>query len=143
MRLLEVIRQFAERGAARVKGLAAKAAEFLQPRQKLGLICLSACMVLVLLLLVSLILGMRRNARPARPEQSLSEAFSPRAIPPEELFLPDEPDFVPAVILERERREAWTAEDARPFWTDPLDEGAEGYVNLMSKVIDDLMERTP
>jgi hypothetical protein len=57
--------------------------------------------------------------------------------------LPGEPDFLPETLPERERRESWTAEDAQPFWIDPLDEGASEYTDLMSSVIDDLMERIP
>jgi hypothetical protein len=44
-------------------------------------------------------------------------------IPPDELFLPDELDFVPGVMLEREQRSQWTAADAVPFWQDPLRNG--------------------
>jgi hypothetical protein len=69
--------------------------------------------------------------------------FNPVPIPPEDLFLPEEPDFLPPVILERERREVWTAEDAEPFWYDPLEEGEEGWRDLVEKLVDDLLERVP
>jgi hypothetical protein len=69
--------------------------------------------------------------------------FNPLPIPPEDLFLPEEPDFLPPVILERERREAWTAEDAAPFWYNPLEEGEEEWRELVEEAIDDLLERVP
>ncbi|MDR0759621.1 MAG: hypothetical protein LBF74_05855 [Treponema sp.] len=87
-------------------------------------------------------MSIRGNAG-TESSQELSAAFSPRNVPPEEFFLPDEPDFLPETILERERRESWTEEDARPFWRDPLDDGTFDYTELMSRVIDDLMERAP
>jgi hypothetical protein len=85
--------------------------------------------------------SVRQDAAP--PPDGLSEAFSPLPVPPDEFFLPGEPDFLPETLPERERRTFWTTEDARPFWTDPLDEGVTAYTDLMGTVIDDLMERTP
>jgi hypothetical protein len=82
-----------------------------------------------------------RSANAGSPAQ-VSDLFRPQVIPPEELFLPDEPDFLPPVLLEREQREFWTAEDARPFWWDPLDVpgGSETYLDQITSVIDELME---
>ncbi|MDR2516977.1 MAG: hypothetical protein LBC88_06310 [Spirochaetaceae bacterium] len=64
-------------------------------------------------------------------------------IPAEEIFLPPEPDFLPQRLLERERRTAWTQEDAEPFWTDPLTEGREPYEALVRRAVDGIMERIP
>jgi hypothetical protein len=65
------------------------------------------------------------------------------AIPPEELFLLDEPDFIPGVLLERERRASWSAEDAESFWQDPLRNGEEQWRDQVEAIIDELMERVP
>jgi hypothetical protein len=59
------------------------------------------------------------------------------------LFLDDEPDFLPEVLLERERRDIWNADDVRPYWTDPGDEEAGVYENMMGKIVDGIMERVP
>jgi hypothetical protein len=78
--------------------------------------------------------------------RDLSGAFGPQSVPVEEFFLPGEPDFLPETIPEREKRGAWTTEDAEPFWTDPAGPGAADagrYTDLMSTVIDDLMEMVP
>jgi len=64
-------------------------------------------------------------------------------IPPDELFLPFEPDFVPGVMLERQQRTAWTAEDAAPFWQDPLKNGEQEWRDSIEKTIDDIMESVP
>jgi hypothetical protein len=119
----------------------AKVVEFFQTRRKPALIGLGVCAAILIFVLVFAFLGLRE--RYGRSRQNQLEPFSARGIPPEELVLPSEPDFLPEVLLEREQRESWTAEDARPFWTDPLDEGAEEYSKLMESVIDDLMERIP
>ena len=64
-------------------------------------------------------------------------------IPPEDLFLPEEPDFIPGVLLERERRTSWTVEDAAPYWQDPLKDGEEPWRQQIEDEIDELMERVP
>ena len=64
-------------------------------------------------------------------------------IPPDELFLPDEPDFVPGVLLERERRGEWTADDAKPWWQDPLKDGEDPWRNLIEQTVDEIMEKIP
>jgi len=64
-------------------------------------------------------------------------------IPPEELFLPDEPDFVPGVMLGRERRYEWTAEDAEPWWQNPLADGEEQWRTQIERMVDEIMEGVP
>jgi hypothetical protein len=68
--------------------------------------------------------------------------FSAERIPMEEFFLSDEPDFLPPVLLYREQREQWTAEDAAPFWTDPstLD---DDWRNKVENYVDKLLESVP
>jgi len=64
-------------------------------------------------------------------------------IPPDELFLPDEPDFIPGVMLERERRTSWTDADAASLWQDPLKNGEEPWRNRIERTIDEIMESVP
>jgi hypothetical protein len=64
-------------------------------------------------------------------------------IPPEEIFLPEEPDFVPGVILDRERRTEWTENDAQEYWRDPLKEGEEQWREKIESEIDKYLERVP
>jgi hypothetical protein len=63
-------------------------------------------------------------------------------IPAEDLFYPAEPDFLPGLLLEREPRRPWMAEDLRPFWRDPA-EPADFWREKMSETIDKLMESVP
>ena len=64
-------------------------------------------------------------------------------IPVEDIFLPDEPDFVPEVLLERERRSIWTEDDSGEYWQDPLKYGEERWREKIEAAIDDYMERIP
>jgi hypothetical protein len=64
-------------------------------------------------------------------------------IPSEEIFLPEEPDFTPGVILERERRNEWTEKDAQEYWQDPLKDGEEKWRDKIESEIDKYLERVP
>ena len=64
-------------------------------------------------------------------------------IPPEDIFLPEEPDFVPGVLTEREQRTSWTSADAAPYWQDPLKYGEENWRERVEAVIDGLFENVP
>ena len=75
------------------------------------------------------------------PESENAVIYSP--IPAQELFLPDEPDFIPAVILEREQRTFWSEQDAAEYWQDPLRYGEEMWREKIEAAIDELLERVP
>jgi hypothetical protein len=104
---------------------------------KLVFIPVGLVLVFIVFLMILAMPGM-----PDRPAAG-AEVFKAAPIPPEDLFLPEEPDFLPPVILERERREVWTEEDAEPFWYRPLEDGEEVWREQVEKVIDDLLERVP
>ncbi|MDR3174039.1 MAG: hypothetical protein LBU19_07305 [Treponema sp.] len=95
-------------------------------------------LVLVLLILPVII----ATGRPAA-KQPVAAVFRSVTIPPEDLFLPEEPDVLPPVILEREQRDAWTLDDAAPYWYDPLESGEAEWRERVEQVIDDLLERVP
>jgi hypothetical protein len=99
----------------------------------------------VLILAPFILLLVLAFSRPpaAPPAGPAAGVFRSVPIPPEDLFLPEEPDFLPGVLLDREQREAWTAEDAETFWYNPLEDGEEGWRDQVEKVIDDLLERVP
>jgi hypothetical protein len=142
MRWWDAIRQAAGQGLDAAGEAAGKLKEFFRTRRTFALICVTVCAALLCLCVAAVIVSVRQDTG-TEGEQDLGEAFSPLAVPPVEFFLPGEPDFLPETLPERERRESWAAEDARPFWIDPLGEGASEYTDLMSAVVDDLMERIP
>jgi hypothetical protein len=61
-------------------------------------------------------------------------------IPVDEVFLPDEPDFVPGVTTERERRAEWTEKEAESWWRDPLENGGQNWRDQIEKNVDDILE---
>ena len=105
-------------------------------KKRLIFICTA---IFIILLIISVIISMRGSLREKVPEMSRFNL----AIPAEELFLPDKPDFLPDVLLERERRSKWTEQDAEEFWQDPMRAGEEQWRNKIEAVIDEFLERVP
>jgi len=95
---------------------------------------------LALLVIIGVLLA---NSGKGRQKAETAGANRRTAIPSEEIFLPDEPDFVPGVLLEREKRASWTAADGAPYWQDPLKNGEEYWRERIETVIDEFMENIP
>jgi hypothetical protein len=96
--------------------------------------------ILLLFITGASLMSKEKSVKPAA--LPTSSAVSLR-IPAEDLFLPDEPDFVPGVILEREKRTQWTADDAMPWWQDPLKDGEQEWRDQIEKTVDEIMESVP
>ena len=127
----------------RAAALAGRAKERFNADPKLKLISAGAVFGTIALILgIMLLLTRNSRARRMQDSETITEIFR-MELPPEELFLDDEPDFLPEVLLERERRDKWSADDVRPYWTDPADEEAGVYENMMGKAVDGIMERVP
>ena len=109
-----------------------------EQKRKLALIC-TGVFSLFLTLAVLISLFTREREKPAEIERPA--IISP--IPAGELFLPDEPDFVPGVLLERDRKTSWTEEDAEQYWQDPLRQGEEQWREKIEMEIDKILERVP
>ena len=109
-------------------------------KERLILGCAAAVVVALVLIGLVAMISRSRDKNRITPVLSVPERS---LIPPTDLFLPEEPDFVPGVLLERERRTAWTAEDAAAYWQDPLRNGEEPWRQHIEKTIDELMERVP
>jgi hypothetical protein len=110
---------------------------------RLKLIAAGAILGTVLVILgIMLVLTRNSRARRVRDSEAVAELFR-MELPPEELFLDDEPDFLPDLLPERERRDAWDADDVRPYWTDPGDEDVRVYEDMMGAVVDGIMEGVP
>jgi len=89
--------------------------------------------------------GVRRSAAniASGATANISASFP---IPPEELFIPSEPDFVPDFLLEREPRNFWSIDDIRPYWRVPSNSEQvplEYWQSVLRSTVDELMERVP
>ena len=103
-----------------------------------------ACCTAAIVMLVSIgIFIVKNKSGNAARQAPVSGDVQRIIIPPEDLFLQKEPDFIPGVLLVRERRTMWTAEDAEQYWQDPLKHGEEPWRQQIEKVIDELMEHVP
>ena len=80
---------------------------------------------------------------PAQEQPFRAESVRRTPIPPEELFLPEEPDFIPGVLPGREQRDSWTAEDAEPFWQDQLRGGEQEWRDRVERTIDEILGSVP
>jgi hypothetical protein len=128
----------------RLREKGAPSGKLFQGRRKWLLIGLGAVLILLLFLLATALLVVDRNSRGGPlPAEELSGPVQETRIPREELFFPEEPDFIPGVLLERERRDLWTAEDAASYWWDPLKSGEEPWREQAESAIDELLERVP
>jgi hypothetical protein len=108
-------------------------------KRKLVLVC-TACFAAVLVL--SVLLSLDRPAKKDRLAAPDRQNYR-IVIPAEEIFLPDEPDFLPGVLLGREQRTEWTEEDAQEYWQDPLKFGEEQWREKIEAAIDEYLERVP
>ena len=78
----------------------------------------------------------------SRPEGvGFSNVVSGLSIPDEELFFPQEPDFLPGFLPERESRRFWTLDDIRLYWKTPGDSG--WWMEEIKSTVDSLMEGVP
>ncbi|MDR1306143.1 MAG: hypothetical protein LBK74_01035 [Treponema sp.] len=127
------------------KDLFSRLAEQAAARRRLVLIAAAGFLVIILLLLILAGVTFRkvRNAGTARNTEASAGLPEGPAFLPEDFFLPYEPDFVPDVLLEREPRNGWTEEDARPFWTDPLNGNEEVWRERIESGVDAILEHVP
>ena len=95
---------------------------------------------LVALLLILVISVLMANFRGPKESTSVDMSAVP-VIPPQELFIPGEPDFLPEFLLEREPRRSWSLEDIRPYWRSPAD--SKRWREEIKSAVDKLMEVVP
>jgi len=108
-------------------------------KRRLVIIC---TVIFAAFLTFSVILSMEKPEKKVIPVKTDRSRFNV-AIPADELFLPEEPDFLPGVILERERKTSWTEQDAGVYWLDPLKSGEEQWREKIVTAVDEFLERVP
>jgi hypothetical protein len=110
-----------------------------EAKHRFALVCTA---VFVVLLTLSVIISISKSAVLSIPPENERPRIN-LAIPAEEMFLPDEPDFLPGTLLERERRTIWTEQDAVDYWQDPLRSGEEQWREKIEAAVDEFLERIP
>jgi len=93
------------------------------------------------LLVVSIVIAAIIIALNPRQPSPAAANIPPGGIPPEELFIPDEPDFIPDFLLDREPRHFWSVDDIRPFWRSPGNPAI--WQDMIHSAVDELMESVP
>ena len=120
--------------------------EAIKSHFKIVIVIAGAFLVIIVLLLVLAIVshpGIRSKPESSGLSADTGDTLLRETFPAEDFFLPYEPDFVPDVLLERDPKDGWTEEDARPFWTNPLDGNEELWRKRIESGIDSLLERVP
>jgi hypothetical protein len=119
--------------------LFSKAVLFIKSHLVAAAIACGAVFIIVALLVVLALVKHLPVKKDSPPEQPLL----PLSLSPEDFFMPSEPDFVPRILLEREPKDGWGEEDARPFWTDPMEENAGTWRGRIKKGVDEFLENVP
>jgi hypothetical protein len=110
-----------------------------EQKRQFAVVC---TVIFAVILTLSVIIPMSASGRKEKlTEPERSSLIVP--IPAEELFLPDEPDYIPGALLEREQRLSWTEEDAMEYWQDPLKYGEEQWREKIEASIDEFLEQVP
>jgi hypothetical protein len=73
----------------------------------------------------------------------VDNVFTFGPIAPEDFFIPEEPDFLPPVMLEQEQKKTWSIEDAAEFWTPPSEFDSKFWRDKVSDSLDRLLEPLP
>ena len=108
---------------------------FPENKRKPILFMLGGLLVLFVVLLISTLVLHTGKSKNGDTSERLA------GIPHEELFYPDEPNFIPDFLLEREPRRFWTAEDIQPYWRNPA--YSEFWQEEIKTGVDKLMEGVP
>ncbi|MDR1219176.1 MAG: hypothetical protein LBK73_06145 [Treponema sp.] len=108
-----------------------------------GALALILCLLTGILFLQRDIIKRDADTKRSKTVQaSLRVASDAPSIPVEDIFLPDEPDYLPKVILEWDPH-IWSAEDAREYWTNPLENEHINWRETITNVVDDIMDKVP
>jgi hypothetical protein len=127
--------------------------EYLESHIKL-VIGLTAGLIILLALVLAVGLSSgspdagRRSSMPAGSQtpgkkEAKSGGVAIQPIPPETLWIPSEPLAVPGVLLSREPRAQWSAEDAKEWYTVPDDALLSDLAAVSARKIDEILESVP
>ena len=99
--------------------------------------------VIALLLIVIFWVSLRSCSTGEKENIPVTVNTRQNIIKHDELFLPEEPDFLPGIILERQQKDIWTEDDVMPWWKDPLESGEKAWRDLIEKTAEEILENIP
>ncbi|MDR1108710.1 MAG: hypothetical protein LBL19_06715 [Spirochaetaceae bacterium] len=130
-------------GLRTIAGVFTRAKKMVSAHVRLAMLFLAGLGIILCLLAILAVVNYRRSHPKPAASPPLSEVFKPLPIPPEDLFIGEEPDFLPELLWEREPRPSWGPEDARPFWTDPLKDNRRVWEERADEMMNKLLEDIP
>jgi hypothetical protein len=104
---------------------------------------MAAVAFLGLLVVIPLVIILSANVARNTRQKVESAEFKPDVISEEEIFISDEPDFLPKVIFEETQRKSWDNSEAASFWTDPSGYSDTEWKSRITESLDGLLERVP
>ncbi|MDR2445462.1 MAG: hypothetical protein LBD44_05960 [Spirochaetaceae bacterium] len=119
-----------------------KALEKLWAQKKVRMIVVCS-VVLIIAVPLAIVVSARIILSADGKKNMMGDVFSFDQIAPEDFFIPEEPDFLPPVMLEQEQKKTWSVEDAAEFWTPPSQFPREFWLEEVSNSIDRLLEPLP
>jgi len=112
-------------------------------KRKAALLVALPLLVITPIVTVTVLRGKAAKAElPEIPAPEPQIQRSVQGIPVTEIYWPPEPDFVPDVLLEREKKTAWTASEAAVYWKDPV-ENTTTLLSDFAHDMDALLEKVP
>jgi hypothetical protein len=115
--------------------------EIIRSKYRFAFLGLGAAALLLIVLLI--VFGFSTGKGTNRQAESMADVFPDTLIQAQDLFLPEEPDFLPSLIPEREQREIWTRGDAGEFWYDPLRHDERLWRERARQTVDQHLEHIP
>jgi len=117
-----------------------RAIEFVETHIRAVIASVGGILALLVLVLAAALIGDSSKRSAAATEAAERAA---RAIRPEEFRLPSDPIPVPGVQRFRERKRAWSAEEAKSWYAEPSVESLEALRYAAKTQIDSILEGVP
>jgi len=103
----------------------------------------SSTVVLLVILLSILFMNNRESRKHQELAQSIYSVFNPEPIERNEIFMEDEPDFVPKFLYYREPQTRWTPEFVSRFWQTLDDKTLQDLQQAADNTMNRLLEAIP
>ncbi|WP_304225700.1 hypothetical protein [Gracilinema caldarium] len=123
---------------------AEKVVSYLRQQRTLFLLFLGGLIVLLVAwLLLPVVLRIQASQQVAAQVRSFAQSFTGEPISRKELFIENEPDFVPPFLYYRPPLATWTPEFATQFWQQLDDKTVQELKKVADDRINTLLEAIP